>query len=41
MLDFLEYIYNEKFTAEEIRNLYYVSNSADDTLSYLENYYKK
>ena len=41
MLEFLEHIYEEKFTAEEIKNLYHVSNSVDDTILYLSNYYKK
>ena len=37
---FLEKIYKEKFSNENIRKCYYFSNSAVDTLNYL-NQYKK
>ena len=39
-MDSIEKIYNEKFSSNTIKNCYYFSNSAVDTLNYL-NQYKK
>ena len=41
LFDFLEKIYDENFSNNNIRNCYYFSKSAEDTLYYINNYYKK
>ena len=38
LFDFLEKIYNEKFSSKIIKDCYYFSDSAIDTLSYVKNY---
>ena len=37
---FLEKIYNEKFSSKTIKDCYYICDNVEDTLLYLDNYYK-
>ena len=37
-LKVLEKIYNENFASREVSNYYHISNSIEDTISYLKNY---
>jgi len=41
LLKFFDGLYSEKFAFDELKNNYHVSDSIDDTLSYLERYYKE
>ncbi len=38
LFEFLDYLYNEKFTDEKVKECYYISNSAKDTLKYIRKY---
>lgn len=38
LLLFMESMYNENFTSLEVKDCYHISNSAKDTLEYLNNY---
>lgn len=38
LLIFIDEIYNQKFSSPIIKDCYYISNSATDTLNYLKNY---
>lgn len=40
MFEFLDVLYQEEFSSSKIKNCYYFSNSADDTLNYIKNYKK-
>jgi len=37
---FLDKIYAENFSSQEVRNCYYISNDVQDTLDYINNYYE-
>lgn len=39
LLDFLNKIYKEKFTSLKVSDCYHISDSIEDTLEYLNNYY--
>ena len=38
LLEFLETMYDQRFTATKVKDCYYVSSSPEDTLEYLNNY---
>ena len=38
LLEFLEIMYQQEFTSEKVKDCYYVSNSARDTIDYLKSY---
>lgn len=40
LFDFLEVVYGEKFTSFEVKDNYYFSDSAEDTLNYIKSYLK-
>lgn len=39
LFEFLDVMYDEKFTAREIDKFYYVCNDASDAINYIDNYY--
>lgn len=41
LIKLLEKMYDENFTAEKYKEVYYISNSAEDTINYIKNYYSK
>ena len=38
LFDFLDFLYDEKFTNLKVKDCYYVSNNAEDTLNYIKEY---
>ena len=40
ILTFLDKLYEEKFIKTKVKELYHISNNAEDTLEFLNNYYK-
>lgn len=41
MFEFLDVLYQEKFSPVRVKDCYYFSNNAEDTLKYIECYYNK
>lgn len=41
LFNFLEKIYEEKFSNESVKSCYYFSDSANSTINYINDYYKK
>ena len=39
LFEFLDVLYGDKFSPLKVKDCYYFSDSAEDTLNYIKNYY--